>query len=472
MNVVLGHPDFFSSLLPELPADSDFSKSCLKRLSSDLWSEKTRRFEFTSSEQEKDMYGPLVDTLNAILEFRVTESASITSSSMPHPTSSASLDSWTPPRYEFVRVDQDFANRKVLPACAKGEPYYNCRPDIAMVLRNAPDSPTSWYDVALSIEVMRDPKKLAAEQAEDQADAILTNAPTKRFLYSFILCDSSLEICLCDRGGVITSERIDVNVNPHLFIEVVRQFASMSPVDLGFDETTIELPAGVGYPVDRGPIGSPIVSIQGEIYYRIQTLSGSSSSFGRSTRCFEARRLIKSKGTWSNETYLLKYFWNDVKRQPDEGKIYERIKKEGVKVGVAEFVSFVRLSKLSTIRRGLPLLNDYGDSDMEEYKMEGDEEQEDEGEEDEREQGSGEEDEGEEDKREQDEDEETTETEVELAGDRQLCVLVLASVGKSLSTPTTIYELISATKSAIKGKLIWYLNLHMAHVYRRSQGNI
>ncbi|KAG8920661.1 hypothetical protein FRC03_012077 [Tulasnella sp. 419] len=267
------------------------------------------------------MYDPLVDTLNAILGLRTTEFASIPSSSRGPSSSSQSLDWWTPPRYEFVRVDQDFAKQKVLPASAKGEPYYDRRSDIAMVLRNAPNSPRSWYDVALSYEVKRDPKKAAVEQAVDQADAILTNAPTKRFLYSLILCDSSLKVCLWDRAGVITSKRIDINISPLQFIEVVRRFASMSPVELGFDETTVDIPEGVDYSVNRGPIGSPVVSVGGEIYYRIQTLSGSSSCFGRSTRCFEARKLIKREGKWSNKTYLLKYSWNDVKRQPDEGKI-------------------------------------------------------------------------------------------------------------------------------------------------------
>ncbi|KAG8920660.1 hypothetical protein FRC02_000760 [Tulasnella sp. 418] len=39
----------------------------------------------------------------------------------------------------------------------------------------------------------------------------------------------------------------------------------------------------------------------------------------------------------------------------------------------------------------------------------------------------------------------------ETPDDRQLCVLVLASVGRSISKPTTIHELISATRTAIKG---------------------
>ncbi|KAG8940703.1 hypothetical protein FRC03_005173, partial [Tulasnella sp. 419] len=448
MNVIRGHPDFFSTLLPSLPDQSDFSESCLRRLPRNLWNEKTRRFEFTSSEREIDMYGPLVDTLNAILGFRATESASTPSSSRPPRTSTKPLDSWTPLRYEFVRTDQDFASREVLSISAKGEPYYNRRPDIAMVLKKYPNSPRSWYDVALSIEVKKDPKKAAVEQAEDQAEAILTNAPTKRFLYSIILCNSLLEVCLWDRAGVITSKRIDVNDNPLGFIEIVRRFASMSPVELGFDQTTTDLPDGVLYPMDRGPIGSPIVSIDGEIYYRIQTLAGSSSCFGRSTRCFEARKLIKSEGKWSNKTYLLKYFWNDVKRQPDEGKIYERIKTEGAKVGVADFVCFVRLSKLSVIRRGLPLLNGDKDSDMEKYARE-----EDEGEETEsevkRENFEGEEVKGIKDR--------------EVSGDRQLCVLVLASVGRSISKPTTIHELISATRAAIKGHQAIYEKAGILH---------
>ncbi|KAG8928637.1 hypothetical protein FRC02_006649 [Tulasnella sp. 418] len=175
------------------------------------------------------MYDPLVETFNATLGFMATESAIIPSSSRSFPTSSKSPNSWNPSRYELVRINQDSCNRKVLPISAKGEPYYRPRPDTAMVLKN---SPRSWYDVALSIEVKKDSKKAAVEQAVDQADAILTNAPTKRSLYSIILCSSRLKVCLWDRTGPITSKPIDINDNPLRFIEMVRRFASMSPVEL------------------------------------------------------------------------------------------------------------------------------------------------------------------------------------------------------------------------------------------------
>ncbi|KAG8928635.1 hypothetical protein FRC03_012091 [Tulasnella sp. 419] len=410
MNVIRHHQDFFPFLLPDLPEKSEFSQSCLNHLPSRLWDKTVKQFTFTSSEgDEKRMYDPLVDTLNAVLDFMATESDRVPSTSRCATSSSSSSY-----RYEFVRTDRDFANRDVADR-RKREPYHNRRPDVSMAFRRDPGSRRSWYDVALSIEVKKDPKKAAVGQAEDQADAILTNAPTKRFLYSFILCSSSLEVCLWDRAGVITSPPIDINKKPLLFIEIIRQFASMAPVDLGFDMTTADIPYEVGYPKERGPIDSPTVAINGEIYYRIQTLSGSTSCFGRSTRCFEARKLDRTKGKWSNKTYLLKYFWNDVKRQPDEGKMYEKVKKAGVQSGVADFVCFVRLSKVSDIRRGLPLLRDVEESNTRTDKK-------------------------------------CSTLEGEISGDRQLCILVLATVGRSISKPKTIYELISATRAAIKGK--------------------
>ncbi|KAG8966372.1 hypothetical protein FRC03_012075 [Tulasnella sp. 419] len=358
MNIIQHHQDFFPFLLPDLPEKSEFSKSCLNGLPSRLWNKRAKQFTFTSSEgDEKRMYDPLVDTLNAIIDFMAAESDRAPS------TSRSAASSLSSSRYEFLRTDRDFANRDVDDR-RKGEPYYNRRPDVAMALRQSSGTRRSWYDVALSIEVKRDPKTRALKQADGQSGAILTNAPTKRFLYSFILCNSLLEVCLWDRAGVITSKRIDINENPLRFIEIVRRFASMTPVDLGFDETTVDIPDGVKNPVDRGSVCSPIVAIEGEIYYRIQTLSGSSSFFGRSTRCFEARKLNKAKGKWSNKTYLLKYFWNDVKRQPDEGKMYERVKDAGVRAGVADFVCFVRLSKLSGIRQGLPLVGGVKDSNL------------------------------------------------------------------------------------------------------------
>ncbi|KAG8953365.1 hypothetical protein FRC03_011796 [Tulasnella sp. 419] len=425
MSTFQRHPSFFSSLLPDLPSRSHFSVSCLRSLPDDCWDKTSGQFGFTTLQNEKYMYEPLVKTLNAIITFMTIESTSTFGSPECPATSSSKIKSPVLPVYEFVGTYQDFANRDGLEEGVKEEPHRNRRPDIAMVLKSPDGLRRSWYDVALSIEVKKDRWAHAIAQAEDQAEAILTNAPTKRFLFSFLLCDSSLEVCLWDRAGMITSEPIDVNESPLQFIEVVRRFASMSPMELGFDETAIDIPEGVKSPIQRGPIGSPVVAIDQDIYYRIKTVSCSSSCFGRSTRCFEARKLVKGKGKWSNKTYLLKYFWNDVKRQPDEGEIYERVKKANVTSGVADCVAFVRLTKLSDIRKGLPLLRD----EAKEEKNHSSEKVEIGG----------------------------------LIGDRQLCVLVLATVGRSISEPTTVYELIAAMKTAIKGHQEIYQRAGILH---------
>ncbi|KAG8928641.1 hypothetical protein FRC02_006653, partial [Tulasnella sp. 418] len=354
---------------------------------------------------EKSMYDPLVATLNAIIEFMAEESISFSTASDHH---AASLH-LVPPRYEFVRTDQDYANRDVLEVDGKAEPYHNRRPDIGMIVKKNDGSGQSWYDVALSIEVKKDHQADAIQQAEGQAEAILVNTPTRSFLFSFIFYDCLLE-----------------------FIEVVRHFASMAPAELGFDETATQIPDGIAYPPQRGHIGSPIASVDGEIYYRIKTVSWSTSCFGRSTRCFEARKLVKSKAKWSNKTYLLKYFWNDMKRQPDEGQIYERVKKAGVKEGVAECVGFARLTKLSDIRKGLPLLRSSGSSGRCTEK----------------------------DDRKCDT---TNASGGEVLGDRQLCVLVLATVGRSISKPTSVHELLSAARASVQGHKEIYEKAKILH---------
>ncbi|KAG8909143.1 hypothetical protein FRC02_007971, partial [Tulasnella sp. 418] len=408
-NVIRGHPQFFSSLLG-IKDTRDPINPPLESLPDTCWNKLKKVFTFSHFKKEHGMYQSLVETLNAIVSSDLVGVEKAGSSTTP-PQGKISMET---PTYEFVETHKNFANRISLGTKAKAEPYYNRRPDLAMVIKSS--RTTSWYDVALSIEVKKQLGIEAIQQAEAQAEALLQNAPTKRFLFTLIISGPELEVCLWDRAGVITSPVIDVNANPHLFFRIVQSFASMSLGDLGFDETSVYPPLRFKHPDGGTPIDFPIAQVGEDLYYRLQTVSWSASCFGRSTRCFLARKLISRNG-WqvcSPNVYLLKYFWNDVKRSPDEGEIYEKIQKADVTAGVAKFESFIRSSKISEHRKGLPL--------SQARHIQGE--------------GSG-------------EDEESKE-EAQLAGDRKLCVLVLETVGKSLDKCKTVEELLSATISALQ----------------------
>ncbi|KAG8961363.1 hypothetical protein FRC03_005461 [Tulasnella sp. 419] len=418
-NIIRGHPQFFSSLIG-IEDTQDPINPPLESLPDTCWNKHKKVFTFSQlKKKEHAMYQPLVTTLNVIIRSGsggVENAGSLTTP----PQGKISMET---PTYEFVETHQGFASRISLEHKAKAEPYHHRRPDLAMVIQSSRES--SWYDVALSIEVKKQLGIETIQQAEAQAEALLQNAPTKRFLFSFIISGPELEVCLWDRAGVITSPVVDDNANPHLFLRIVRSFASMSLGDLGFDETSVHPPQRFKNPTDCAPIGFPIAQVGGDLYYRLQTVSWSSSCFGRSTRCFIARKLISKNGrkVCSTNPYLLKYFWNDVKRSPDEGEIYEKIQKAHVKSGVAKFESFVRSSRISEHRKGLPLIQ----ARHTQESASGDDKDR---------LGSG-------------EDEDTTE-EAQVAGDRQLCVLVLGTVGRSLGKCKTVEELLAATISAIK----------------------
>ncbi|KAG8912094.1 hypothetical protein FRC02_006162 [Tulasnella sp. 418] len=109
--------------------------------------------------------------------------------------------------------------------------------------------------------------------------------------------------------------------------------------------------------------------------------------------------------------------------------MYERVRQAGVKLGVAECVNFVRLSRLSDIRKELPLLLSQEDSSKGKNSQSCT----------------------------------SRNQNVDVIGDRQLCVLVLATVGRSIGKPTTIYELVSATRTAVIGHKEIYQKAGILH---------
>ncbi|KAG8926521.1 hypothetical protein FRC02_008838 [Tulasnella sp. 418] len=422
--VIHHHPEFFSSLLPLLPEESDFSVSCLKSLPWDCWDRNSHQFTFTLLERDRNQDQALLKTLNAIARFDPEDTGNTPDASDFEAIRHTAIPS-VRVELEFVRTDVHFGKRNLSQDEECGR-YAIVRPCIAMVVKSAR---ASWYDVALLIEMTGCLGADAIELARPQVEAMFLKAPTKRFIFSFILSNSWLKICLWDRAGTITSEHFDINESPHRFIEVIRRFTSMSPLELGFDETTIDIPEGIDPPVRKGTIASPIVAVNKETYYRLGVVACSSTRTGKSTRCFKATKLIKKDGVyvWSKKIYLIKYFWSSMHHQYDEGEIYERIKEAGVETGVANCQGFLRLSKLSDIRNGLPVAfypfetaaeDDGSMSGSNIYPSEKVLVQ---------------------------------NGRAEHFGDRQLCVMVLSTIGSSIGRAHTVYKMISGVVAALKG---------------------
>ncbi|KAI9834629.1 MAG: hypothetical protein M1826_000031 [Phylliscum demangeonii] len=94
-----------------------------------------------------------------------------------------------------------------------------------------------WADVQVIGEFKQSKDDLKANllQRSVHVRDIFTAQPTRRYVHSFVMCGSKLDLWVFDRAGPYSSGAFDIHDEPERFIRVMAGYAMMSDEELGLD---------------------------------------------------------------------------------------------------------------------------------------------------------------------------------------------------------------------------------------------
>ena len=173
-------------------------------------------------------------------------------------------------------------------------------------------------------------------QLSRYARDIFTAQPTRRFLHAFTLQGRIMELWVFDRSGPYSSGEFDIHNEPMKFIKTITGYANMSDEELGLD-TYIEQDG-----TDR------VITIRADAPRRGNRLRLEMLPFVK-------QRAIVCRGTTcfrtSDQEKVLKFSWTSDQR-PCESELLRLAQKKGVE-GVAQFVGYEKLTTIDELRSGM-----------------------------------------------------------------------------------------------------------------------
>ncbi|KAA8904272.1 hypothetical protein FN846DRAFT_919773 [Sphaerosporella brunnea] len=117
-----------------------------------------------------------------------------------------------------------------------------------------PRSRYDWRSIRVVGELKSNPQQSDTDstlaQLANYVREIFNAQPSRRWVHAFTLCGHHLRAWMFDRSGATTSELIDINAQPILFLRVVCGYALMDATAVGFDPSIKWLRGGVEEPYD------------------------------------------------------------------------------------------------------------------------------------------------------------------------------------------------------------------------------
>ena len=200
------------------------------------------------------------------------------------------------------------------------------------------ESKHDWKDVQVVGELKQSAQdfKPLLLQLSRYARDIFTAQPTRRFVHAFTLQGRIMELWAFDRSGPYSSGEFDIHNEPTKFIKTITGYANMSDEELGLD-TYIEQDG-----TDR------VITIRADAPRKGNRLRLEKLPFVK-------QRAIVCRGTTcfrtSDQEKVLKFSWTSDQR-PCESELLRLAHKKGVE-GVARFVRYEKLTTINELRSGM-----------------------------------------------------------------------------------------------------------------------
>lgn len=163
--------------------------------------------------------------------------------------------------------------------------------------------------------------------------SVFADQPTRRFVHSFSLCSSKMELWIFDRSGPYSSGSFDIHDEPDKFARALVGYATMNDDAMGLD-TFIERE-------------------EGYYYTTLEDTSNNKTKF-RLEDLIVRQRAIVCRGTTCYQTrnsQVAKFSWVSDKRKPEVEQL-KLAEERGVR-GVARVVAHRRITTIAELREGL-----------------------------------------------------------------------------------------------------------------------
>lgn len=196
----------------------------------------------------------------------------------------------------------------------------------------------NWEDVRVIGELKRstwDLKSLLLQLARYIGD-IFTAQPNRRFVHSFVLHGTTMELWVFDHSGPYSSGEFDIHSQPKKFIQALTGYGMMDDEELGLDVFT-EL------------------NDQGRFISINENTTGNETRMQIDKMPFVKQRAVVCRGTTcfrsTDQLSVVKFSWTSDKRPPEANHL--RLAEEKGVEGVAKLIGFRRITTISQLRNGL-----------------------------------------------------------------------------------------------------------------------
>ncbi|KAG9004951.1 hypothetical protein FRB90_010648 [Tulasnella sp. 427] len=306
---------------------------------------------------ESEQYGPLCNLFNFVAAYfrRQIPEADAAWPVAVDPRTAASQDNQSS-KVKLLR--RTFVDTHTLAPKTTGitPTQYDPKPDINLVIHSLdlPDKLTAvhWKDIKISIEVKnKDAIDLdTVLQISRYARGVMNEQCERNYFFTVFVSKTECRVFQWDRVGAHVSKPIDIHKQADLFIWVIGRLATMTPVELGYDEafsnagrelssdrlpktlTVKESPIRQYLDSDSRPEplpSKPLLLELDKVLFGFKDLL-----FNRATRVWRAF-VIEDAQKWErSSTVIVKQCWNEDTR-PNEGYLLQRAK--GIK-GIAQLV--------------------------------------------------------------------------------------------------------------------------------------
>jgi hypothetical protein len=349
-----GEPGFYQSFLgfPETGIDKDME---IAKISSDpKFIAQVRAIDNTCARHETKLYAPLARLLNEIIGVTANVEYRPATSSQPVPVPK----SISCAKHFFV----DFHKYK------SKDLTTHRRTDLAMVYGDPRNTSGgfSYSDVSCPIEIKRksESASVVGEMA-DQIKALYAVQSNRNFVFSLTIQFPKFYVWRWDPSGAITSLDKDILLDFDIFVWLIRRLSSMTFAELGYD------PAfryrGDTLLADRQFTLTLVDKTRGTFRVVAEELLWCSNSlFGRATQCWKVR--IMDNPAFPGY-HVLKQSFVDADRTLTEDDVYTGIEPH-VTDGVARRIAYDESNKVSSLRKGLGLDDEFDEKGKRSYTFE------------------------------------------------------------------------------------------------------
>lgn len=204
--------------------------------------------------------------------------------------------------------------------------------------RLRPDPKPDWQDVLVvgELEQSKHPFKSLLLQLVTYIRDVFSAQPTRRFVHSFFIHGTIMELWVFDRSGPYSSGEFDIHEKPENFIRAITGYALMDDDELGLDTF-----------IEQNDVGQ-FVTIQSNMIRQQKRVELDNGPFVRQravvcrgTTCFRAR----------DNRSVVKFSWTSDKR-PAEAEHLAVAREKGVE-GVAEFLGYQYITSIAELRSDL-----------------------------------------------------------------------------------------------------------------------